>query len=204
MPIFRKNDVSVLFIHVPKTGGTTIEDTFLANGYQMTFRRGGRYGPRNAFDEENGCSPQHMHAALLERHFAGERFTRIFCLVRHPLARFLSEYRFRAESGHKLAQDGVDSFARQVLWRYARRDPMVLDNHIRPQVDFPWRSCTTFRLEDGIEAALSGISDCLPERLKPLDQTSMRSDPGIPAQSVSRDAGQAEGLLSCRFRGLRL
>lgn len=204
MPIFRKNDVSVLFIHVPKTGGTTIEDTFLANGYQMTFRRGGRYGPRNAFDEENGCSPQHMHAALLERHFAGERFTRIFCLVRHPLARFLSEYRFRAESGHKLAQDGVDSFARQVLWRYARRDPMVLDNHIRPQVDFPWRSCTTFRLEDGIEAALSGISDWparTVEAARPdLDAFGSRH----PRQSVSRDAGQAEGLLSCRFRGLRL
>lgn len=196
MPIFTKNDVSVLFIHIPKTGGTTIEDTFQKNGFEMTFRRGGAYGPRIDFDRDNGCSPQHMHAALLERHFAAHAFTHVFTVVRHPMARLGSEYRFRAANGHPLAGDGIDAFAQRVMWRFEKRNPMVLDNHIRPQVDFLWRSCETFRLEDGMNTVLQRISDFLGSDLTHAGLTSMKSDDAIPADL----SPEAEAALRAFYR----
>ena len=70
MPIFSKAGMEVLFIHIPKTGGTTIEESFCAERFSMSYRRGGYYGPILGFDRDNGCPPQHMHAPLLEKHMS--------------------------------------------------------------------------------------------------------------------------------------
>lgn len=197
MPIFTRDEQSVLFIHIPKTGGTTVEDTFVNNGYEMTYRRGGVYGKRTAFDQANGCSPQHMHAALLDQHFAGHRFDHIFAVVRHPLRRFASEFRFRAAAGHPLAKDGIDAFARAVTWRFTQRNPMVLDNHIRPQTEFLWRDCTVLKLEDGIASLLARLSQALGTTLSGVDGlASMRSDSAIAAAP----APQTEEALRAFYR----
>jgi hypothetical protein len=177
MPIFTKDDLSVLFIHVPKTAGTSVEQAFLAQGYAMSERLGGPYGKRPPGERQSGCSPQHMHAALLEERLGDRSFEQIFCIVRHPLRRFESEYRFRAAAGHRLAQEGIDRFAEQALWRFEKANPFVLDNHIRPQAEFPWRDCRVFRLEDGLDAALAQISEALPEPLTPPGARAMRSAP---------------------------
>jgi len=101
----------------------------------MELRRGGVFGPLNGFDRANGCFPQHMHAALLERHLLNRTFTRIFCIVRNPIARFISEYRFRRQADHPLARAGIDEFRERAMRAY-ETNPSCLDNHLRPQVDF--------------------------------------------------------------------
>lgn len=180
MPVFAWKDSSVLFIHIPKTAGTSVEAAFLARGYEMSLRSGGPYGKRPRAERERGCSPQHMHAALLDERLGGQTFTGAFCITRHPLRRFESEYRFRARAGHRLARDGIDAFARAVLWRFEKHNPFVLDNHIRPQVAFVWRDCEVFRLEDGMDYILDEISAWLPAALVPPARARMRSSPDLP------------------------
>lgn len=181
MTIFTKGDISVLFIHIPKTAGTSVERCFLDNGYEMAFRLGGPHGKRPPEERRHGAPPQHMHAALLEERLGTRDFAAIFCLVRHPLRRFESEYRFRRVSNHPLAQDGIDAFARIALHRFETRNPFVLDNHIRPQVDFPWRDCAVYRLEDGIDPALAAVSTRLPEPLKIAPHRAMATKPETAA-----------------------
>lgn len=173
MPIFSKRAVDVLFIHIPKAAGTTVEEVFCNHFFSMAYRRGGRYGPTIAFDHQNGCSPQHMHAALLETHFQHRSFAEIFCVVRHPLERFISEFKFRLET-HAAAQSGLNAFADHVFDRYGD-NPFIMDNHIRPQSEFIWRDCAVFKLEDGLETMLAQLSTRLGEPLVPESKRRMLS-----------------------------
>lgn len=198
MPVFTKNDFSILFIHIPKTGGTTVESAFLAAGWTMAHRLGGPLGrrPGNA-----PCSPQHMHGALLREVFAGRRFDRVFCISRHPLDRFASEFRFRAAAGHPLAKAGIDAFARAALWRFEKRNPFVLDNHIRPQSEFPWAECRIFRLEDGMGRILAEMSEGLPEPAPALpDEVKMRSDSALDAAMSPATVARLRKFYDADFR----
>ncbi|PWE18732.1 hypothetical protein DDZ18_03830 [Marinicauda salina] len=157
MPVFEKNGRRLLYIHIPKTGGTTVEETLLANGHRMSYRRGGRYGPLTLEDRERGCSPQHMHAALLEETFDPENFDEIFALVRHPVDRFVSQYKFLLAAGRKVPD--FHTWMEGVPERL-RRDPFVYDNHLRPQHEFIWTSrCRVFRLEEGLDAVFAALSE---------------------------------------------
>ena len=134
-----------------------------------------------------------MHAALLDESFAGRRFDAIFCITRHPIARFVSEYRFRAQAGHPMTKGGIDVFARQALWRYETRTQFVLDNHIRPQVAFPWGDCAVYPLEDGMAAILDAVSARLPAPLILPE--------GRPMRSGTRDEARLAPATEARLRG---
>lgn len=54
MPLFHKNNKRILFIHIPKAGGTSIEQFFKRNGWEMEFYDGGGKGTKNEFTR---CSP---------------------------------------------------------------------------------------------------------------------------------------------------
>ncbi|MEP4704568.1 MAG: sulfotransferase family 2 domain-containing protein, partial [Hyphomicrobiales bacterium] len=134
----------------PKAAGTSIEETFVNAGYKMTFRRGGVYGPLNEFDKKNRCSPQHLHADLLEKHFGDSHFDLCFTVVRHPIERLISEFKFRTNGDHPFMQDkSLDEFALSAIKQYPKT-PSMLDNHIRPQEQFLWRDCDVIRLEEGL------------------------------------------------------
>ena len=70
MPIFRINDKNVLFIHIAKTGGTTIErylETYAPINMHGRGRKILRPYPDTFF---GGALPlQHFHGALLETMF---------------------------------------------------------------------------------------------------------------------------------------
>ena len=57
MTVFRREQQYVYFAHIPKTGGTTIEQIFVKNGYEMAFFDGGK-GQSYLNVLQN--SPQHM------------------------------------------------------------------------------------------------------------------------------------------------
>lgn len=155
MPIFSRKDTSILFIHVPKTGGTSIEhfvrdfaDVLLFNDRSIS-----------GFP----CSAQHWHGEILRRMFSSrEPFSDVFMVVRHPLDRMISEYFSRLGGKLSARRGGPPSFerwARRTLKRY-RRDNFTYDNHIRPQSEFEAFSPRIFKFEDGF----ADIQEFLKER----------------------------------------
>ena len=155
MPVFTKDNVNVLYVHVPKAGGSAIEHHFEAEGFRMSYRDG-RTGP-GTDNYLRRCSPQHMHADLLKGLFRVGRFDAIFTVVREPLARFRSEYSMRNRRDLDLSAGAVDEWTKDVLRRY-RKNPFVLDNHIRPQSEFILAGSVVHRLEDGLDALMRELN----------------------------------------------
>jgi hypothetical protein len=154
VPVFLKDDTSLLFMHVPKTGGTTVERLFRKSGFQVGFRATRRTEP--ALMPLRRCSPQHLHAELIADLLRVERFEIVFMLVRDPLARFRSEYAMRNKADVRTDSGSVERWAAQAFEDYAR-DPFVFDNHLRPQHEFELPATVVYRLEDGLEAAVADL-----------------------------------------------
>jgi hypothetical protein len=148
MPVFFKDARRILYIHVPKAGGTSIETFFEANGFYTHYIDRGE-----SFESLNGvrrCSPQHMHAALLQLLFDPDRFDYVFMTVRHPVRRLLSK--FVMETGET---ENVERLEDWILRDFSKvfSDPGHLDNHLRPQCDFILPQARIFKLEDGFGEA---------------------------------------------------
>ncbi len=82
MPLFLKS--GLYFIHIPRSGGSYIENLFHANGDTGAF-----LSPYQFF---NGCSPQHQPLIVLNTlHMIPEGF-KIFTVIRDDAKRFFSEF----------------------------------------------------------------------------------------------------------------
>lgn len=157
MPIVRMGTKLVYFAHVPKCGGSSIED-YLRQRFGRLALLDRRYlsGPPDA--RWSRTSPQHVDWATLMQLFPEDFFADTFVVVRHPVDRAISAYRFQAEvEGTVAVGMGFGD------WLHAeaearQRDPHRSDNHSRPQTEFvppPGRQdCTVFHLEHGLDALI--------------------------------------------------
>ncbi|MEJ8566903.1 sulfotransferase family 2 domain-containing protein [Elongatibacter sediminis] len=147
MPLFEKNGVKVLFLHIPKTGGTSIEK---ALGSQSTMTFYSRIQPT-----ELRVCPQHMVVRDLFMLLGSKGWDHAFSVVRNPYDRIESEYCFRSDIGDNRYGQKID-FSTWVLTSLhkSKRKPWFWDNHFRPQTDFIDSNVTLFRYEDGIETAV--------------------------------------------------
>lgn len=174
MPVCRINGKTVLFIHIPKCGGSSVEELMRSHaagpvGYIDT-------GKGAFFNGLRKCSPQHMHAAQLREIFRLDAFDLIFTVCRDPVARIKSEFHMRMNS--PLASGGFDQWYAKV--RELRvRNPYVLDNHLRPQAEFLVQGALVYRLEDGLDSIWADVarrlgaverSDTVPS-IKPLPRS---------------------------------
>ena len=128
VPIFQHpNGKVVFYAHVPKTGGTYIEDLLVANGLerQLWNPKPAKWGIR--------ISPQHWHRDIYETFLDLGKIDLGFISVRHPVDRLLSEYRWRVKRGE--ATTGFPDWLEKVSGALDA-DASCLDNHLRPQVDF--------------------------------------------------------------------
>mgnify|MGYP002623369837 CR=1 FL=1 len=181
MPIFRLGQKTVLFLHIPKAGGTSIE-TWLSAHSGESFRLS-RKTPLLP------CVPQHFHGELIDLLFAPGFFDYSFCVTRNPFRRLLSEYNYRMS--HRKRRERIfptpdfATWVRRTFRRY-RRDPFVYSNHIRPQSEFRIDGTEVFRLEDGLQALqarlveLTGVG--LPEAIPEANRSAIREtniDPKI-------------------------
>jgi hypothetical protein len=156
VPVFIKDQRYVLFPHVPKTGGTSIERLFQHNGWRMHLRDA-KVG-KGRLHYVRRCSPQHLHAAVLRELIDLSRVDLCFMVVRDPIARFRSEYAMRQKDPTKSDPASVDDWAGRILARYDR-NPYTLDNHIRPQHEFLLPDTEVFRLEDGLDAMMASLNE---------------------------------------------
>lgn len=153
MPIALVNDARVLFIHIPKTGGSSVERYLSDHGPILLKGNGGSTGFR--------CSAQHLHAEALTSIDADKGCDWIFTIVRHPVTRLTSEYRYQMRKPGWLRSRL--SFSAWLSYAFARRavDPYYRDNHFRPQHEFVMPGTRIMRFEDGIDVCLARIAERL-------------------------------------------
>ncbi len=155
MPLFRVNDRIVFFVHIPKTGGTSIEE------YLCQFGKRGLFCPKEP-PIWSKCSPQHMQAEVHERFVPPGLYDYGFAIVRHPYSRALSEYKMR--NARRLAQGRprwtFEQWLNKAVHAY-RRDNYHLDNHLRPQNEFLSEGIEVFRYEQGLDRAAQRLAEVL-------------------------------------------
>ena len=196
MPVFRKDGRSILFIHVPKCGGTTIENAFRQSGYRSHYLDG-KTGP-GTVNYFRPCTPQHMHAEILEKIFLLDRFDAVFMLVREPLARFRSEfvYRHRRRNFQGIAPSAeyVSNWAVRALDKYAS-DPFHFDNHLRPQYEFQTPNAQVYKLEDGLDAVFDDLNRQFDLGLSvPMDRGKDGRESGLMSSQVELEPSLAGRL----------
>lgn len=153
MPLFKVQDRIVHFIHIPKTGGTSIEKWFGERFPSMYMN-----GKLEGID----ATLQHMDKRqypLLISGWADFEFT----IVRDPIYRMISAYRWRYA---RAAQEGryVPSFKIWLIFklRAAERNPRIDDNFYVPQSEFVGEETIVFKFEDGLDHALKSLKRELP------------------------------------------
>ena len=142
MPIFSKEGKSILFVHVPKAGGSSIEAFFELNGFKIAYLD---TGGGDSLNHLTRCSPQHMHADMLKANLNLNAFDYIFMVVRHPFSRLKSEYLMHEEN----RRVSFRAWVYRIFDSY-RVDSYVADNHIRPQSQFYLPGANVFKIEDGL------------------------------------------------------
>ena len=129
MPIFHHNTRGrVLFVHIPKTGGSSIEHWLRTHGYGL-----------DKFSSWEGGGYQH---ATQQIYSAWGEFDYEFTVVRHPLQRFVSILGYLG-----IPKDGSNAHALYVLKEFDK-DNSYLGNHVRPQVQFISDKTEVFKFED--------------------------------------------------------
>lgn len=156
MPIVTISAKLVYFAHVPRCGGTSVENYLR-----------GRFGPLALLDRQfiadpvlrSWCrsSPQHIEAAVLDRLIPPAFFAARFAVVRHPADRIASVFRFQRDIEKTI--DPATGFAEWLngLDAQLAEDPFHLDNHLRPMSDLVPADARIFPLEDGMAPVIAWL-----------------------------------------------
>ena len=144
MPLYRHKDRAILLVHIPKTGGSSIEEMLVEAGALQALKFHKRF-------DYSACTPQHMHWEVLSRWVPNSFYNFSLTIVRNPFDRLASEYAWRTHlSGEPI--EAFNAWVRTALKRY-QQNPYIHDNHIRPQVEFVGPKVKVFKLEDGLNPA---------------------------------------------------
>jgi hypothetical protein len=154
IPIFEISGKRILFIHVPKTGGTSLSAALEKVG-SITFDRGFR-------ENKKIVSERHAHEALIHSNIINTRFDYVFMIIRDPVDRIISEYRYQCRKPglHRSKVMGFGLWLDYSLYR-AKKNRGYRDNHFRPQSEFATLGCEIFRFEDGLKFAINRINQKL-------------------------------------------
>jgi hypothetical protein len=150
MPICKLGDRLILFIHVPRTGGTTIEHHL------------GELG--TVFFKTSGASTlmrvtaQHFHARDLKTIFPEGLFDYVFMVVRHPVSRILSEYAYERSMRPNGLNLPFSLWLRLAMMR-SRVKPHWRDNHLRAQIDFECFGAEIFKFEEGVDKVFDRLQE---------------------------------------------
>lgn len=163
MPLALVPGRAIYFAHVPRTAGSNVESYLVARfgALAMLDRDWMRAWTRGGWRSDGLISsPQHLTAADAARLLPpGDIYT--FAIVRDPVARAVSEFRFQSRRGfrrRRLTQLGFSTWLRIVL-AAARRDPRIFDNHLRPQSDMVPADAEVFRHELGFDDLVARLDE---------------------------------------------
>jgi hypothetical protein len=149
MPIFEIKQNKILFIHIPKTGGSSIKD-WLASQTLMYL-----YNENPNHHRLLRTSPQHLSIRTIKELFGESIWSWSFAIIRNPYEKMESEFFYRCR------QPNDYQYFSQWLIEYLNQyqdDPFILDNHLRPQNYFVDKSVMLFKFEHSIEVVVNEIS----------------------------------------------
>ncbi|MBK0328211.1 sulfotransferase family 2 domain-containing protein [Rhodobacteraceae bacterium F11138] len=133
-----------LFVHIPKTGGQSIETVFLQD-LGLTWQDRGALCLGHNDDRSRGPEKlAHLYASeyVALGHIDAKRFARYykFAVVRHPYTRALSEYRYRAGALARRGQGRGQGHELPDLTRFLNADISDdysdLSRHLVPQLRY--------------------------------------------------------------------
>ena len=152
MPLVISNGKTIFFAHVPKTGGSSVEDYLIRRFGPLSIREPAKLATARRRDVLVAAT--HLSATDLER-LLPPGLDYSFAFVRDPVARIVSEYRFQAGAS-QASRLGFSTWLR-VMLAAAARDPRIYENHIRPQADLVPVGAEVFRLEAGFAEMVSRL-----------------------------------------------
>jgi len=151
MPIIKVNGVLLYFSHIPKCGGSSVENFLAQFSDSIVFL------DRNFFTHKktwNTSSPQHIDGLSLNRLFKDKNFfDYYFAIVRDPISRFKSAFMFQKHIEKKIPKDiSINEHISLIkdekisLFSYC-------DNHFLPMIHFfmPNTEYRIFKIEEGLE-----------------------------------------------------
>lgn len=156
MPIFQHEGRLHYFAHVPKCGGSSVENMLTERFGTLAFLDRSYLRRKPAFRRWSRSSPQHITWDEFQRLVPEDWITSAFAVVRHPLVRVVSAYHHAYTRGYIPGLQSIESWFNQSI-TLKETDIGLFDRHLLPQVDFLPDSAEVFRLENGLD----GVSDWL-------------------------------------------
>jgi hypothetical protein len=169
MAVFSCHGRTILFVHVPKCAGTSVT--------AMMERLGDKRFDARMQIGRHWVRPRHMARDTLEQVYFPEMFDYAFMLVRNPVARIISEYRYQTRKSFPRwqAMIGFDRWLDHSL-RRAASNPFYRESHFRPQTDFRVFGCDVFRIEDGPAQLIEKLKAVTLAEFPPAPQHLNRSE----------------------------
>mmetsp|Transcript_25896 Transcript_25896/g.59793 ORF Transcript_25896/g.59793 Transcript_25896/m.59793 type:complete len:376 (-) Transcript_25896:46-1173(-) len=140
-----KGQANLVFLHIPKNAGNTVERVGLEHGYQwgIHMRREKLLHPY--------CMWHHTPPEVLADPFVYEHSDANFCIIRHPYERAVSEYKYLLKvkwswtplssmgevyAHQPCTHEGLNHFVQTTLRIQQQQDPFLNDCHVLPQVSY--------------------------------------------------------------------
>lgn len=142
MPLFKRQNLYILFIHIPKTGGKYIYKNLEARGFTI-------YEPLGI--KANGSTIQHNTYHEIISRYNNKDIKKIFSIVRHPVDRIISEYNYYNKYSKQINIEICN------LLECCKVKKNLRDNHIRPQCDFIGEKTEWYKYEDGLEECMNEL-----------------------------------------------
>lgn len=152
MPFFKVKNKNILFIHIPKTAGSSIE-SWLSSVGSVAFYS-------TIIPNSLRVTPQHFTIADIRILLDGlVKWDYSFALVRNPYKRLESEYFFRTKHEQKTfgVRPDFSCWLIEQLKHY-QNNPTHLDNHFRPQIHFIDETVEVFKLENGLDKIIETLA----------------------------------------------
>ena len=181
-PAPRKDDplahvASLRFLHIPKTGGTTVETLGKELGLHW-----GMYDDRfRSKSAEHRCSAWHVPQRPAKK---GGAHDRTFCVLRHPAERLVSQFHHEASEAAYCDGDRFDAWVDRALDQ-ARRDKNHRDCHFVQQTEYA-QFCDLFARLPSLEADLKTLLGCYGDGREKLANHSVGHVPGGRVQQEKR------------------
>ena len=152
-----------LFIHIPKTGGTSITSFCKL----LKFRE--KYGSNNDFRQFLKVTPQHFTYNTLNNLININELDFSFAIIRDPLDRIISSYFWSKKYSNipeSLQKMNFENWFNELAENY-KQNVNVLSNHLIPQRMFIGQNIKKiYKFEDGVHNIFKDVMKCLNIKIK--------------------------------------